>query len=143
MKTPRYRPLIAAHRSLLREPAAADVRDEWHNASAALAGVVSLLSETYPRPMYFEGLEAEWSAVDESLDALRGTPFHDQVAGNFVAARELWQMWGQEGHTDALHGLVDAYLDELTADSLAVRHYPATPSAHIACPPALEHRAAV
>jgi hypothetical protein len=141
MRTPTYSPLTAELRALLH--GAAEAREEWHNASAALSGVVSLLSETYPRPLYFDGVDAEWEGVDEGLAGLSGTPFYHQVHENREAARELWRMWEREGHTDSLHELVDAYLDGLTAESLAVRHYPATPPVHTATPPVMERRSRI
>jgi hypothetical protein len=136
MNGPTYRSLTAEQRAWLHDGRSGEMRDEWDSASSALAGVVSLLSPSYPRPMYFEGVEAEWAAAEESLACLRGTTMYEQVRANLDAARALWWMWEQAGHTDELHQLVDAYLDALTADSLAVRLYPATPAAHVASPPA-------
>lgn len=140
MRILQYQPLGLRERAFLTRPGADEACDEWQNALAALTGVVSMLSESYPRPLYFEGGGEEWGAAEESLAGLRGTPVQAQVRANLAVARRIWEAWEREGHTPGLHQVADAFLDAVAVDSMSLRASLADPLRSLASPPTSPRR---
>ncbi|HEX8695417.1 MAG TPA: hypothetical protein VF746_23595 [Longimicrobium sp.] len=108
---------------LLVAPGNEEVQDDWLSALELLDGLVAPFSDTHPLPLYLDE-ERDPALVEESIEKLRGTRFHQRMKENAEAAREIQDMWERHGHTDELRAAADAYLNELDLDYVAVTRHP-------------------
>jgi hypothetical protein len=121
-----YRALSREQIALLLAPANNDAERAWDSLTGALHGLIAVLSDTHPRPLYFYE-ESDRRRVLEEPERLRGTPFHAAAAANARAAEEIERMARERGNSPELQEIVDRYLDALLDEFDAIRLYPEIP----------------
>jgi hypothetical protein len=126
MTKPEYQALSRGEIGLLLAPENADAERAWDSLTGALHGLIAVLSDTHPRPLYFYE-EADRVRVAEQLERLRGTPFYAVAAANARAAEVIERMARERGNSPELQKIVDRYVDTLLDEYDAARLYPAIP----------------
>lgn len=126
MTAPEYQALSREQIALLLAPANADAERAWDSLAGALHGLVAVLSDTHPRPLYFYE-ESDRRRVAEEPERLRGTPFHAAAVANVRAAEEIEQMARECGNGPDLQEIVDRYVETLLDEFDAIRLYPEIP----------------
>lgn len=123
MNAPAYHTLAPGEVEYLLAPENEHLARAWSRLRGALHGVVSMLSVTYPRPLYYYEEAARRDLVEQP-ERLRGTPFYGVAVRNVRAAEEIERTFRQHGHTPELHEMADRYLDALLDEFDAIRLYP-------------------
>lgn len=127
MSNPEYQPLSRNQIEVLLAPGSAHLERAWDSLNGALHGLIAVLSDTHPRPMYFYE-EVDRRRVVEERDRLRGTPFHAAAVVNVRAAEEIERMARARGDTPEIQEIIDAYVDALLDEYDTVRLYPEIPA---------------
>jgi hypothetical protein len=126
MSKPVYQRLSREQIGLLQMPENAQLQRAWDSLSGALHGLVSVLSDTHPRPLYFYE-ESDRRRVVEERDRLRGTPFHAAAVANVLAAEEIEQIARERGDTPDAQEIINQYVDALLDEFDEIRLYPRCP----------------
>jgi hypothetical protein len=126
MTRPEYQQLSREQIELLLAPENAKLESAWDSLTGALHGLIAVLSDTHPRPLYFyEAFDRQ--RVVEDRDALRGTPFHAVALHNVQAAGEIERMARGCGDAPEVQEIIDRYVDALLDEYDAIRLYPELP----------------
>jgi hypothetical protein len=143
VSNPQYQSLSREQIGVLLAPENVHLERAWDSLNGALHGLIAVLSDTHPRPMYFYE-EVDRRRVVEERNRLRGTPFHAAAVANVQAAEQIERMARERGDTPEIQEIIDAYVDALLDEYDAIRLYPEIP----ACPRVIagsgitnEHRA--
>jgi hypothetical protein len=126
VSAPVYHALSPEQLPLLLAPENADAKRAWSELRGALSGIISMLSVTYPRPLYYYEDAARRDLLEQP-ERLRGTPFHAAAVQNVQAAEEIERMFQTEGHTPELHATADRFIDALLDEFNVMRLYPEIP----------------
>jgi hypothetical protein len=126
MTVPEYQQLSREQIQLLLAPENAEPERAWDSLTGALHGLIAVLSNTHPRPLYFYE-EFDRQRVVEDRDALRGTPFHAAALHNVQAAEEIERMARECGDAPEVQEIIDRYVDALLDEFDAIRLYPEIP----------------
>jgi hypothetical protein len=126
MTIPEYRSLSREQIECLLAPENAHLERAWDSLNGALHGLIAVLSDTHPRPLYFYE-ETDRRRVVEERDRLRGTPFHAAALHNVQAAGEIEQMLRDRGNVPEVQEIIDRYVDALLDEYDAIRLYPEIP----------------
>ncbi|HYR07565.1 MAG TPA: hypothetical protein VEQ60_07345 [Longimicrobium sp.] len=126
MTRPEYQPLSREQIELLVAPENGHLQRAWDSLNGALHGLVAVLSDTHPRPLYFYE-ESDRRRVVEERDRLRGTLFHAAAVANVRAAEEIERMARERGDAPETQRIIDGYVDALLDEFDAIRLYPEFP----------------
>ena len=139
MNAPAYRPLSRDQLDVLMAPGNEELRESWDSLTGALHGTVAMMSDTSPRPLYWNDAFNRQRLASEPA-RLRGTPFSDVARENVRAAETIERMWRERGHAPDVQSVVNGYLDALLDEFEAIRLYPEIPPARDESEPAGFHR---
>jgi hypothetical protein len=126
MSAPAYQQLSREQIALLLAPGNEELESAWMRLTGAMHGMMKMLSVTYPRPLYYEEEDARRALVEQA-DKLQESPFYETAAGNVQAAGEIERLCREQGRTDEVNALVDAYIEGLLDEYDALRLYPELP----------------
>ena len=126
MSNPEYHALSREQMGLLLASENAPMERAWDSLSGALHGLVAVLSDTHPRPLYFYE-DSDRRRVVEERERLRGSPFHAAAVANVRAAEEIERMALECGGTPEVQEVIDRYVDALLDEYDALRMYPDLP----------------
>jgi hypothetical protein len=126
MSAPAYQQLSREQIGLLLAPGNEDLESAWMRLTGALHGMMKMLSVTYPRPLYYEEADARRALVEQP-ERLRESPFYEAAVGNAEAAGEIERLCQEQGRTEKVNALVDAFIEDLLDEYDALRLYPEVP----------------
>lgn len=126
MTKPEYQQLSREQIELLLAPENAELERAWDSLTGALHGLIAVLSDTPPRPLYFYE-ESDRRDLVEQPRRLWGTAFHDVALHNVQAAGEIERMARERGDAPEVQEIIDGYADALLDEYDAIRLYPEIP----------------
>lgn len=123
MTRPEYQQLSREQIELLLAPENAELERAWDSLTGALHGLIAVLSDTHPRPLYFYE-ELDRQDLIEQPRRLWGTAFYEVALHNVQAAEEIERMARECGNAPEAQEIIDRYVDALLDEFDAIRLYP-------------------